>query len=198
VGAAWLNDHLDDDDLIIVDARGKDPYDEGHIPGAIYVAWGEFTDMADKGPGDEGWGVLLEPANLSQKMAEKGFDTDKTIIVYANNPNGWGEDGRIVWMLRMAGLTNSKMLDGGFGFWNASGFQVSKDTTDPTASEFSVDSLDMNWTISTTELNDTLGSKKIVDSRTQGEYDGAQDYGEKRGGHLPGAILMPFTTLILS
>ena len=195
VSAKWLSDHLEDENILIVDARGQDAYDQGHIPGAIVVAWGEFTDMSGSA-GDEGWGTLLDPTKLSTAMAAKGFDTGKTIVVYANNPNGWGEDGRIVWMLRMAGLQDSKMLDGGFSYWNDSDYAVTKDTTDPTTSDFTVTNLDANYTITTMELNDTLDSLKVLDSRTKEEYDGATNYGEKRGGHIPGAISFPFANVL--
>ncbi len=195
VSAEWLNTRLGDDNLLIVDARGDDAYNEGHLPGAIVVAWGQFTNMSGS-PGDEGWGVLLEKDDLSTVMAEKGFDDDKTIVVYANNPNGWGEDGRIVWMLRMAGLTNSKILDGGFSYWNNSGYDITQDKTDTVKSDFTIADLDLSYTIDTMPLNDTLDSVKVLDSRTKAEYDGAQDHNEARGGHLPGAILLTFTTVL--
>ncbi len=195
VSAEWLNNNTERDDVLIVDARGQAAYDEGHIPGAIPVAWQEFANMAPAA-GEAGFGVLLPASNLSTLLAEKGFDTDKTIVVYANNPNGWGEDGRIVWMLRMVGLEKSGMLDGGYDNWNGSGYDISTESTEPVASDFTVTGLDLSYTISTTGLNDTLDSVKIIDTRTLEEYDGATNYGEARGGHLPGAISLPFVELL--
>ena len=191
VNAEWLNKNLDREDLIILDVRGQNAYDEGHIPGAIPVIWQEFANVSIT-PGEVGFGVLLDTQNLSRVMGEKGFEKDKTIIVYANNQTGWGEDGRITWMLRMAGIEKSKMLDGGFPFWNASGFNITKEASTPEPSTFIIDSLDETFTITTSDLNASLNDVKILDSRSKEEYDGATNFGEARGGHLPGAIHFSF------
>jgi len=195
VSAKWLNDNLENESILIIDARGAAAYTAGHIPGAISAIWQEFANVTIPA-GEEGFGVLLDAENLSTILASKGVDNDKLIIVYANNSNGWGEDGRIVWMLRMAGIQNSKMLDGGFDFWNNSGYQVSTEETTPTASDFTVTTLDQTWTISTQELNASLDNLKILDSRSLEEYDGAANYGEARGGHIPGAILLTFANVL--
>jgi len=48
----WVADHLDDDNVLIVDLRGEDDYAAGHIPGAIRITPGAtFQAEIDGVPG---------------------------------------------------------------------------------------------------------------------------------------------------
>lgn len=67
----------------------------------------------------------------SKKLSSLGIDKNKTIVAYAENKSGWGEDGRIIWMLRMVGIGNSKMLNGGFDYWKNKSLEISKDDVTP-------------------------------------------------------------------
>jgi len=195
VTAQYLSDHLNDDNLLILDARGDEAYAKGHIPGAVSISWPSFANV-NGAPGDAGWGVVLDEASLSEKLSAIGVSADKTIVVYANTLNGWGEDGRIVWMLRMAGLENAKVLDGGINFWEENDFETTKEATVPVATEFVVESINSQVTINTEELTNRLGEFTILDTREQNEFDGDANYGEKRGGHLPNARLLTFNNVL--
>lgn len=192
--AKWLSANLKSKDVLLLDARAEKDYAKGHIPGAINVAWQGFSNMVGK-PGDSGWGVVLSGDKLSEKLSAIGVDKTKTIVIYTDNKTGWGEDGRFVWMLRMAGIENAKMLNGGFDFWESSKFEVSKEATVPVASSFKIENPDKSMTINTEELKAKLGKVKILDSRSKEEYDGAVNFGEARGGHIPGAINLTFSSL---
>ena len=189
--AKWLSQNLKSKDILVLDARSDKDYAKGHIPGAINVAWQGFSNMEGK-PGDKGWGVVLSDDKLSEKLSAIGVDKTKTIVIYTDNKNGWGEDGRFVWMLKMAGIENAKMLNGGFGFWESSKYEVSKEVTSPVASSFKIENSNKAGTINTEELVAKLGKVKILDSRAKDEYEGAVKFGEARGGHLPGAINITF------
>ncbi|MBW9157203.1 sulfurtransferase [Clostridium sp. FP2] len=192
--AKWLSQNLKNKDILILDARSDKDYAKGHIPGAINVAWQGFSNMEGK-PGDKGWGVVLSDDKLSEKLSAIGVDKTKTIVIYADNKSGWGEDGRFVWMLKMAGIENAKMLNGGFNFWESSKYEVSKEVTAPVASKFKVENSNKAGTINTEELAAKLGKVKILDSREKDEYNGAVKFGEARGGHIPGAINLTFNSL---
>lgn len=192
--AKWLSQNLKNKDILILDARKDKDYAKGHIPGAINVTWQGFSNMEGK-PGDKGWGVVLSDNKLSEKLSAIGVDKTKTIVIYTDNKDGWGEDGRFVWMLEMAGIENAKMLNGGFDFWESSKYEVSKEAASPVASSFKIDNLNIENTINTKELNAKLSEVKILDSRSKDEYDGAVNFGEARGGHIPGAINLTFSTL---
>jgi len=191
VDVQWLKDNLDK--VIIVDSRPDTEYNKGHIPGAVNATWQSWCDMQGK-PGESGWGVVLPKDELSSKIAALGISGEKPVIVYAQPP-GWGEDGCILWMLKMAGVENAKMLDGGYAAWEAAGNDTSEEAVKPTAAAFKIAKLDENLTASTEYIKNNLGKVKIIDSRSDKEYKGATDYGEARGGHLPGAISIPFENM---
>jgi len=192
VDAEWLKANLEKEDLLIIDARGQDTYDKGHIPGAIATNWQNFADMSGAPGKNPNWGVVLDPAALSEKLSELGISKDKEIVVYTGTIGGWGEDGRIVWMLRRAGYNNTKILDGGFNYWESNDYEVSKEDVSIVPSTVKITALDEKTNITTDELASKLGEVVIIDVREKDEYEGAQNYGEKRGGHLPGAINIPF------
>lgn len=191
----WLKENLKNEEILILDARGEKEYNKGHIPGSIAVTWQQFSDMQGK-PGDEKWGTVLEGKELSEKLSEVGITKDKKIVVYCDTQKGWGDDGRIVWMLRGVGIENSVILDGGFNYWESEGNEISKEATEVIPSAIEVSSLDSKINIKTEELSEKLGQVKIIDTRSKKEYDGATDYGEPRGGHIPGAINIDFVELL--
>lgn len=198
VDAAWLDANKDREDLLILDARGAEVYAKGHIPGSVPVMWQQFSIM-EGGPGESPeWGTILKPEELSKAFSAVGISKDKEIVVYAEAQNGWGEEGRIVWMLRRAGLENTKMLDGGFDTWKKSNYETSKDIETIVPSEIAIDSVSGDTNIDTATLNSKLDKVTIIDVRAKSEFDGATKYGEVRGGHLPGAINIEFKEFLNS
>jgi 3-mercaptopyruvate sulfurtransferase SseA len=197
--SATLKASLGKANTVIIDARSASAFNAGHIPGAINAIWQSFATVGTGAPGDANWGVLKSPAEIGTALGNMGIDASTEVIVYASAPNGWGEDGRILWMLRMAGVTNSKLLNGGVTGWTATGNGLTTAATPaPTPKTFSLSSfigdyvVDKNWILANMNRADV----KIIDARDPEEYAGAIKYGEKRGGHLPGAINLPFNTAL--
>lgn len=188
IDVAWLKGNLQQ--VVVLDARADKEYNAGHIPGAINTMWQSLANMEGK-PGDAGWGVLLTKDKLAEKIGALGINADKTVVIYAD-PNGWGEDGRVFWSLKVAGLANVKMLDGGWPAWKAVGGETAKDAPAVNPVEFKIAALDESLNATTDWVKTNQDKIKIVDSRAQKEFAGATDFGEKRGGHLPNAINIPF------
>ena len=192
VSVDWMKKHLDDKDILIIDARGDEAYNKGHIKGAISTSWQFFSDMkALKG---EGFTTLLNHKILSEKFQQLGIDDKKTIIVYAD-PNGWGEDGRIVWMLRMAGLSNTKILDGGWPLWEQSKGEISKIKESIKPSDFVISKINKDMLITTEEIVANRDDLAIIDTRSSAEWLGATIYGESRGGHIKDALHIEWSDL---
>lgn len=197
VDADWLKANLDKG-IVIIDARDDKSYSKEHIQGAIFSAWQPFTDMEGKKMGDKGWGILLEPAKLSQAISKLGIDADKTVVLYSSAPNGWGEDGRIAWTLKSAGIKKVKLLNGGYNAWKEKGYPT--DTNVPTVvpTNFKVSSLDNSLNVTTDYIKNNINKLKIIDVREAEEYNGATKFGEKRGGHIPNAINITWSQLLNS
>lgn len=195
VNTQWLKDNLSKDNLIIIDARPAEAFKKGHIEGAVNVTWQSLSFMEGK-TSDENWGTVLPADKLQEKLRSFGIDKSKNIVVYCDTYNSWGDDGRVVWTLRSAGIETAKMLDGGLAMWTAEGFDTTTDSTEVTPSNIEISSIDGSLNITTKDLAANLKEYKIIDTRTKGEFDGSQKYGELRGGHLPGAVNIEFKAFL--
>ena len=105
VSSRWLNAHLHDDDLVVLDCSvktvmqdgggfhnesGRDDYLQGHIPGA------GFADLKSELCGPEPEFALLEPKAFCEVMGSLGV----------------GDDSRVVPLRRLAGfLGSSRVVD---------------------------------------------------------------------------------------
>ncbi len=192
----WLKENKDK--VFIIDANSDKAYGAGHIPGAVNITWQSLSNMAVK-QGEPGWGVVLGKDELAAKLGAFGIDGTKDIIVY-NDPKGLGEEGRVLWMLRIAGLNNSKMLYGGIPAWQAAGNEVSTEATAVTAVPFTIAAYDDGRIATTEYVKANLETIKLVDTRSIEEYTGASNHGEnfkgkKALGHIEGAISLPYSDL---
>ena len=186
----WLQKNKDN--VILIDARNDKDYAKGHIPGAINVAWQSLSDVSGK-PGEKGWGTLLDVTELSKALSEIGIKKDSKVVVYGSK-SAWGEDGRIVWSLKRAGI-DARMLNGGYDLWTAENLETTKDVPKVEKSDLKLTEIKPDFNITTEELKKDYDKYKVIDTREKEEYDGATKYGEVRGGHLPKAINITFNKL---
>lgn len=199
VDAEYVKNNLKNDKVIFVDARGQKAVDKtGAVPGAVVMTWQEIADVADKKPGDTGWGHIPDKDVLAKKLGESGLDKNKEIVLYSNANAGWGEDGRIMWELKAAGYKNLKMVDGGIEAIKKAGVELTKEISKPAPVNVTIDAIDYKNTIDTDTLTKDFAKYKIVDSREKDEYDGAVKYGEAKGGHIKGAVNIPYSSLYTS
>ncbi|WP_317316258.1 sulfurtransferase [Peptostreptococcus russellii] len=187
----WLKKNMGKD-VIILDARSDKDYAKGHIPGAINVAWQSLSKVSGK-PGDKDWGTLLDPKELSAEFRKLGIKKDSKVVVYGNK-SAWGEDGRLVWSLKRAGI-DARILNGGYDLWTADKLETTKAVPKPEESDLLLTAVSPDANITTEELKKDYDQYKIIDVREKEEYDGATKYGEARGGHLPNAINITFNQL---
>lgn len=193
----WLKQNLDK--VVIIDARAAKEYSAGHVKGAVNVTWQMLSNMSVK-QGEANWGVILPQAELEAKLGSLGIDGSKTVIVY-NDPAGLGEEGRILWSLRIAGIENSKMLDGGYPAWTAAKGETSTDAVTPAAASFKITNPQYDALLATTDYVSANKDKiKLVDTRSTEEYNGSINHGEnyngaKALGHIEGAISLPYSEL---
>lgn len=202
VSAEWLAEHINAPNLVIIDCRGTDAYEAGHIPGAVVTTWQSFANVS-VATTEVGFGELLSAPEIGQKIAALGISKDDYVVTYAAANMGWGEAGRVAWMLQMAGI-KVKVLEGGIAAWTGA---TETTVNTPSASSFTLTALDETRTISTTDLNASSASVLILDTRMKAEYDGDTakyggldnfthgGWGEKAFGHIPGAIHSPFSEL---
>lgn len=183
-----VNSLLGTEALVILDCNKANLYKKEHIPGAIGIGLHAFSDKVGK-PGDEGWGTIISKESLEEKLMSLGIDNDKTIVFYSNVFKGPGADGRAVWQLSQAGMDNVKILVGGSSYWKELGFEMTKEVTEkPVPSDgVELDEYDTGFYASKDEIYNKLGNQLLLDVRSKKEFDGSQNAGEPRGGHIEGA-----------
>lgn len=150
------------------------------IPGASVVTWQQFSKSQKPYRGQ----LKSDDAELTQQLQSLGISSQKPVLVIGSPQKGWGEEGRIVWMLRTFGHQQAYMLEGDAQFLTS----LKSASEKATAGDFIV-KRDPRWTIDQVTLRQQLSANtiKLIDSREPREYAGKTPYGEDRGGHLDGA-----------
>ncbi|MEM1256150.1 MAG: rhodanese-like domain-containing protein [Cyanobacteria bacterium P01_H01_bin.21] len=160
------------------------------LQGAVYVNWKQFSpeDVVTRGQ------LLSQDDELTQRLQSFGISYDKPVVVFANPPSGWGEDGRIVWMLRTLGHSQAVMVDGGFEALLDANVPVQSGNSQSRAPGDFVVARNTAWEIQRDQLKAQLDNDNVVviDTREAREFAGKTPYGEQRGGHVPGAIHLYF------
>jgi len=190
VSTEWLADHLDDQNLRIVESD-EDVllYESGHIPGAVKIDWHE--DEQDQVRRD-----FVDRAGFERLAASKGISNDTKVVLYGDRNNWYAT--YTFWLFRMYGHQNLKILDGGRAKWQAEGRPLVKDVPRYTAGTYKAPEPDLSIRAFRDEVLRSYvhapGGKRLIDVRSPAEYSGQViamvDYpqeGAQRGGHIPGA-----------
>lgn len=193
----WLKANLDK--VIVVDARAQSLYkgQQGHIPGSVNAEPSYFANMGGKA-GDPKWHTVVDAATMAKKLGALGIDGKKQVIVYGDGGD-WGNAAWVVWILRMSGDKNAKMLDGGWTAWRAAGGKTSNTTHANKAVAHPAIKYNPNYSVETDWLKEHLNDPaiRIVDVRSDKEYTGEiRPFGERRPGHIPGAIHFPMDKVL--
>ena len=175
--------------VILVDARPESLYAGGHIAGAVNASWTYFANMSAP-TGSMKYGTIFNAATMSKRIGALGINGKKTVIIY-DDAGGWGQSGWTLWILRMSGVKNAKIMEGGLTAWKAEGGKVTKSASRNKAVAFKIKEYEPNYVVNTEWIDNNLGKQNLVilDVRTPAEYNGKiRPFQEKRAGHLPGAV----------
>ena len=189
--------------VVVLDARTAKEFAAGHLPGAQPVDWRDWTlekpGLLNAVFGDPArWGKVPPPdQRLESRLRALGLSNAKPVLV-VGAPGGWGEEGRIAWNLLYWGAAEVWLLDGGFPSWRADPARPveSAAARAPSPGDF-VLCLRPERRIETAALKTAVKAKRapLLDARTPAEFAGERMSGQKRGGHLPAARLVPEKSL---
>ena len=205
VSPAWLAQHLNDRDLVVLQVGRKETYDAGHIPGARFVNYdgGALAASRDASSGDPNPLRLEMPAAeaLRSELASLGIsDTSKIVVVPADEY--WAQSTRVLFTLEYAGLKNLSWLDGGLKGWTDAGHTLS--TAAPAAVQGTLRSLTITPVVvdaAFVKAHIRTPGFAIVDARTRNFYDGLPPQRASSGppaklGHIPGALSAPYNEFV--
>jgi thiosulfate/3-mercaptopyruvate sulfurtransferase len=193
VSTDWLAKHLNDDSLVLLQVGEKDEYAAAHIPGAQFI---QLTDISTP----RGLGLALELPDVAQLQStfEKLGVSDKSRIVIYFSKDWVTPTARVFMTLDYLGLGNrTSILDGGLPAWRAEGRPVTTEVRAPAPGKFTTRPnkqlvVDAVWVKSNLKKPGVM----ILDARASKFYTG-EDIGRMpRGGHIPGAKSIPFSSLV--
>jgi thiosulfate/3-mercaptopyruvate sulfurtransferase len=177
---AWLNERLDDPDVLVIDMRSEDRYRQAHIPGAVNVPIGDITAAVDGVPFE------FDQQVVQQTLDRIGLQPGQTAVIYDNL--GMMNSGRLFWTLEYVRHQDAMVLHGGWNAWIASGYETTDQVPQVAPAQYPVQ-LQENILVSAEQVLARLDDPgvTIVDSRSLGEYSGKIKLAD-RGGHIPGAV----------
>ena len=181
VSTEWLENELNNENVIIIDVRKKEQYDAGHIPGAYHMTPGEVFQQEINGVK----GMLPPVSHIEKNLSIIGATPDSTIVLYDGNSNLWSSRG--LWVLDVYGHKDTKLLDGVWGKWESEGKEISTSSPNGKSSNYKFKSSPNNNLIAgIDEIIESIDdpSKIVCDTRSPEEYSG-KDVRAERGGHIP-------------
>jgi thiosulfate/3-mercaptopyruvate sulfurtransferase len=173
-------------EFVILDARDRAKYDQGHVPGARWVDHAAWAKAFGDGKDAAGWGM---------RIGALGVGRESRVVVYDDNRAK--DAARIWWILRYWGVEDARLLNGGWTGWTKGGHSTEK--REPAAAAVAFAARAMPDRLATKEelLESLTGGKvQIVDARSSGEFCGTEKLTNKRAGAIPGAKHLEWVDLL--
>lgn len=191
----WLQEHLNDSSIAILECD-EDVllYQTGHIPGARKIDW--HTELNDPVQRD-----YLSEEDFAKLMGTKGIGRDQTVVIYGDKSNWWAT--YALWVFKLFGHKDVRILDGGRDAWISSGLPLSKEIPAIEPSDYPLSPRqDIEIRAFRDQVLEHIG-KPMIDVRSALEYSGERthmpdypDEGALRGGHIPTARSVPWAKAV--
>ncbi|HET9081553.1 MAG TPA: sulfurtransferase [Trebonia sp.] len=182
-------------DITVLDVRwrlggppGRELYDAGHIPGAVFVDLDR--DLAAP-PGQGGRHPMPAAADFELAMRRASVRDGRPVVVYDDADSTAAA--RAWWLLRYFGHPSVRVLDGGFRAWTAGGRPVAAGGRRPPApgagrftarpGHLGLLDADAAAALARTGL--------LLDARAGERYRGEAEHVDPVAGHIPGAVSAP-------
>ena len=127
--AGWVRDHMDDGDLVIVDVRTDEYFDNQVIPGAVRMPWSDFRSN-DVG---NNLGSVFKGVGAAQEiLGRHGIAPTDTVVLYDSvKRDGGATASYVFWILDVLGHENKKILERGIDAWQEAGYEVAARPREP-------------------------------------------------------------------
>jgi thiosulfate/3-mercaptopyruvate sulfurtransferase len=187
VSTGWLNSHLADPGLVILDVRTPADY-QSHIPGAVNVPFSDWSVTRAELSLE-----LPDQADLFKIIGSAGIQTDSRVVVVhkTGNPYPLADAARVADTLLYAGVRSVAILDGGQDKWPRENLPLSEVSIKPTPVQF-IGNPDSTMFVSRDHVKQQIGQAIILDARGADFYCGAnKEASSQRPGHIPSARCLP-------
>jgi thiosulfate/3-mercaptopyruvate sulfurtransferase len=201
VTTEWVAQHLDDPTVRIVEAD-EDPllYEAvGHIPNAVKLDW--HVDVQDPVRRD-----FVDKAAFEALLSRYGIGNDTTVVFYGDKNNWYAAYS--YWLFTLYGHRDARVMNGGRTLWEAENRAYTKDVPQFAPTSYTAQDANLAIRAFRRQVESLLeggqvsgGGAALVDVRSPDEYTGKLVHmvnypqeGASRGGHIPGAQSIPWTT----
>jgi thiosulfate/3-mercaptopyruvate sulfurtransferase len=167
---------------------GRDDYEAGHIPGAVYVDLD--SELASHGEPTDGRHPLPSREAFQASARRWGISAGDTVVVYDNLKNF--SAARAWWLLAYADFPSVKVLDGSLRAWTAEGYALATGDEAPEPG-----TIDLGWgALPVLDIDGAAAfpaTGALLDSRAPERYRGEAEPIDPQAGHIPGALNVPTT-----
>ena len=200
ISTEWLADHIEDDDLKILDVQPNiHDYIMGHVPHAAYLNEGVLRSAWESLPA-----MYVPPESLKPILDRAGVDPDTPTVIYSGAGRyshcaaGIGdglEQPMMAYSLARFGHKKLYILDGGIEKWLADGHKLTKVYPRCIKSDFTVD-LQREYFVTYDQFLEMKDQNTVMvlDARPADIY--AQGGLWPKLGHIPGALSLPWRSLM--
>ena len=197
VSTDWVKENLGKPGikLVEIDVDTK-AYDAGHIPGAIGFNW--QTQLQNQVTRD-----IISKEAFEKLVGGAGISPSDTVIVYGDNNNWFAAYG--FWLFKIYGHKEVRLMNGGRIKWlNESDKQLVTDPPQITPTTYKVTETNLDLRAFVPQVFDASkgGKWNLVDVRSPDEFTGkviappGMTETAQRGGHIPGAVSVPWSTAV--
>lgn len=201
VSSAWLREHSNDSNLIILEARlesnqsnleNKNP--DLQIKGArLFDIKNKFSDTSNPLPN-----TFPSEEQFTAESQKLGINKDSIIVVYDtlgiySSPRAW-------WMFKAMGHPDVYVLDGGLPEWIKEGFETENQNQTASYAKGNFEAtLQPDFIKNKEQILENITTKEAVlmDARSADRFYATLEEPRAglRSGHIPGSINVPFTEL---
>lgn len=174
----------------LAEPDGRQAYERGHIPGAVYVSLeDELSDHSITGHGRHPL-----PAGRAVEAAARrwGVRAGRPVVVY----DDWNRAGsaRAWWVLTAAGIPDVRVLDGGLAAWTG---DLESGAVVPEPGDVTVAHSDLySGALPTLTAEEAIAVETLLDARAPERFRGDVEPIDPVAGHIPGARNVPSTGLL--
>ncbi|NEQ66730.1 MAG: sulfurtransferase [Symploca sp. SIO2D2] len=201
VTTEWLNDHLGDDSLVILDATLKKRPDGSLIDPPINAIPGAQEFNYDTEICDQSTDLphMLPPIDQFEKAAHRlGIGPNTLVVCYDAlnvfcSPRAW-------WMFKAMGHDKVVVLDGGLPKWIAEKRPLQNGFSPSTGIGSFKASYRSEWVRSATQVLESIDKpdSQTIDARSYGRFNATEPEPRPgmKGGRIPGSACLPFNELL--
>ncbi len=203
VSIDWLNDNLENSNLVILDATMKKKPNGELIPTPTHKISGAKIFNFDTEICDQNTDLphmLPTPSEFQQSVRKLGISTDSIIVVYDamgifSSPRAW-------WMFKIMGHKDIYVLNGGLPKWVEAGLATTEEYSCTPENELGNFESKFNTSMvkSSKDLLLAVDNNdiQIIDARSFDRFNGIEPEPRVglKGGHIPKSKCIPFTEII--